>query len=456
MKNLKEKLKKIDYKFLIINLIIIVSYVLILSAFGLHGHDDEFAYTYYSNPAISFIGKIKQILGRSINWNLRIGELLYFTFGAFPLWVSYIMHSIIMITFLNLVVYYALGYDKYKKSNIKNILLIVTFLIFMLVNPIISEVFFWTGGIFNHLFSIVIILLVGIPFRNLMDNYDNLNCFNKKYILYLIFCFLASFNVESTVATLIVGLFVINLVLLIKNKKIDILKLLPLIVLCIGFLMLLLLSKNRVIAQSMNSYNVYTKENMFSLFMANRLLQIIMLVAMTLLYFIVFKLNNINQYKKRLYILLVSFSSFIAMMFSPYYVDRGVLILDVGIVIYVIYILYKIIDKIKNKFVFVPIYILLTIVIIFVTYNYRQLFIDYNEFDKIRDSYIREQIKEGKEFIFYTYDNKYNIKLIYKFSERLINIIDGNSSTTGAIEFKYGYKGNYYTEWDKNNIILRK
>ncbi len=456
MEKLKEKLKKVDYKFLIINLLIIVSYVLILSAFGLHGHDDEFAYTYYSNPTMSFIEKIKQIIGRGIHWNFRIGELLYFAFGAFPLWVSYIMHSIIMITFLNLVVYYALGYDKYKKSNIKNILLVVAFLIFMLVNPIISEVFFWTGGIFNHLFSVVIILLVGIPFRNLMDNYDNLNCFNKKYFLYLIFCFLASFNVESTVATLIVGLFVINLVLLIKNKKIDILKLLPLVVLCIGFFAFLLLSKYRVVAQSMESYSAYSKENMFSLFMANRLLEIIMLIAMTLLYFIVFRLSDANQYKKRLYILLVSFSSFIAMMISPYYVDRGVLILDVCIVIYVIYILYKIIGKIKNKLVFIPIYILLGILVIFITYNYRQLFIDYNEFDKIRDSYIREQIEDGKEFIYYTYDNKYNIKFIYKFNERLTNIIDGNESTKETIEFKYGYKGNYYTEWNKNNIPLRK
>lgn len=117
MKKYLFKLKKIDYKFIVINLIIIISYILILSALGLHGQDDEMAFTYYFNPQMTFQEKIIQIISRGLNWNLRLGEILYFTFGAFPLWISYIFNSITMIAFLHLVVFYVLGTEKYKNKK---------------------------------------------------------------------------------------------------------------------------------------------------------------------------------------------------------------------------------------------------------------------------------------------------------------------------------------------------
>lgn len=443
---MKEKIKKLDYKFIITNLIIIISYILILSVFGLHGHDDEYAYTYYFNPNITFLGKIYQIYDRGVHWNFRVGEILYFIFGSFPLWVSYIFHVIILITFINLIVYYALGYEKYKNKDNVNVLLMITYIVFMIINPIIAEVFFWSGGIFNHLLSATIILLVAVPYRNLIDGKQVFNKFNKKYLLYLLLCMIAGFQVESTVATLIVAMFVVNLISFIKNKKIDLLRFIPLIIVSLSFFIFLLLSKNRIIAQSMQQFSSYSKENLFSLFLDNRILQIFLLIIVLLLYLIIYKFKDLSEFKTRIYIFLVSFSSFVAMLFSPYYVDRGVFMLDVGVSILVVYLLYMLISKIKIKYILVFIFSILFIIIIYITFVYRDLYIDYNNYCKSRNNYITNQLDKGETFAFNIYKTDKNL-IIYKLRERLINVAEGNESTKETINFKYNYNGDYFVNW---------
>ncbi len=450
MKKIKEKLKKLDYKFIIINLIIIISYILILSCVGLHGHDDDVAYTYYTNPTITLLGKIKQICHRCIGWNIRIGELLYFTFGAFPLWVTHIVSSIFMIVFINLVVYYSIGKENYKNSKNTYILLLTTYLLFMVVNPTITDIFFWPGGIFNHLFSAITILIAGIPFRNMIDEKNEFQL-NKKYVIYLIFCFFIGFGVESSVATLIVAIFVYNLVYVIKYKKICLLNILPLISLSLGFMSLLLLSSTRIKVQGLSEFSTYSKHNMLSLFFQNRLLQICLLILFIIIC-ILFKFKN-KKIKQKIYILILTFTSFLAMIISPYYLDRGVFMLDIGISIFCTYIIFLLLNMIKIKKVLSVLSILFILTIIHITYIYRNLFIDYNHFSEIRDNYIKNEIKEKNTFVFYSYDNRYKKKYIYKFNERLINVMDGNSSSQEYMKYKYNFEGDYTVIYGADNIL---
>ena len=120
--------------------------------------------------------------------------------------------------------------------------------------------------------------------------------------------------------------------------------------------------------------------------------------------------------------------------------------LDVGVSILVVYLLYMLISKIKIKYILVFIFSILFIIIIYITFVYRDLYIDYNNYCKSRNNYITNQLDKGETFAFNIYKTDKNL-IIYKLRERLINVAEGNESTKETINFKYNYNGDYFVNW---------
>lgn len=113
MKKIKTFLSKYKY-FILINLIIFISFILIVSSVDLFGIDDIKANTYIYNPDFTFVEIINHIFQRISLWNARIVEILYFIIGALPRFVYFILDSIVLLIFLNLIYFYIYG-TKTKK-----------------------------------------------------------------------------------------------------------------------------------------------------------------------------------------------------------------------------------------------------------------------------------------------------------------------------------------------------
>ena len=120
MKEIKTFLSKYKY-FILINLIIFVSFILIISSVDVFGIDDIKANTYIYNPNFTLVEIINHIWQRIAFWSVRIGEILYFIIGTLPRVVYFILDSFALLIFLNLIYFYIYGTKTKENLITKNI-----------------------------------------------------------------------------------------------------------------------------------------------------------------------------------------------------------------------------------------------------------------------------------------------------------------------------------------------
>lgn len=403
-------------KIILTNLLIFLSYLTLISVIQLAGIDDLEANTYQYIPKLTLIETIKHIVNRAVNWNTRIGEILYFIVGAFPRWVFLILNSFMMVIYINLMYLYMIGTKKEEHKNKYYFIVSCIYLFTLLFTPVFSEVFLWMGGSCNHLWGTIIILLAAYPFRLYIENK---NVFNEKFntkwkfTLYLIYCFVAGTAMENVVPTVIFACFISILINLIENKKIDIKPIITLITMTIGFLFLIFASSTQT---RINLFNkIYAsgipKPNMFSYFYENYKFLIITAIALLTILIILKKIMKQKLSKTliiNISITLISFISFLLMIFSPYFELRTVLIVSIFLIAFIVFCLSELIE---NKMLLnvgsIIIMIFLIICIQYLIFIYK----DFYEFNKYRELSYQNQIKKYNTINYcLSYDNPYNVK----------------------------------------------
>ncbi len=424
------KSKVIDYiknnKYIIIvNIVIFICQLIIISHVGRHGWDDYYASTYYNAPDMAFLEKINQVNDRIERWNIRLGELMYFWIGAFPSLVFWIVNAMIIVVLANLIVYYGVGKEKYNSNKLLIALLnLLTYMSFITIYPGITDSFLWMGSSCNHAFSIMLLLFALIPFRNNTYMYEKKFKFSLKYILYLAFCFICSFGSEGAIISTILAMFIYNVIIFVRKKKINIFYFLPLLIISIGFVIFLKLNPTRVNRFLDLTSTIKAIKDFNSIFWKYRI-PIFALFAITNIIYIVKHRFTRELIEKYIWILIAS-TSIIAILIFAYYSERGVIIFNISINICIIFTIYALMEKIdKPKFIIAI--LSLFIFLIFLVKDYCYSLDDYNYYQGIRRKYVESQL--GNDVIYIPiYDYKVTNKLVYNYDRTVVGRFDDEDS----------------------------
>ena len=423
MKTLKK------YKYLILtNLYIYLSYVFIPTIPKSFGIDDIRANQYIYCPNCSIKDNISNIYHRVIDWNSRIGELIYFIIGCFPKWIYYILNGFQYLLFANLVYIFLYGKNSKKYLFTKKyiIIILLSFLFTITLFPGFSEVFIWMAGTFNHLFNFNVILLCALPFRLLLDDINIFKSNKKRIILYIFISFIAGFTIENVVPCLLMyELSIICYKEYKRNKKINLkrfilenkLSITYMFLTLTGYIILLILAIKRINLFNDTGITVSSKNNVFVTTILN--------YKYLLLTTFIIILTTIKKTKKSIkeliielelptfQIILAIISVAILKYSSAYYTIRATFYLFFSITIFdlsLINILIKNKNQEKRTIIISSILILIFSIITMLYY------VDFNTFNKYRKESVIKQYKENKKVIKCPlYDNKYK----YIFSNHL-------------------------------------
>lgn len=416
-------LKKYKYT-IIISLFIFFTYIIISSVNNIFGIDEIYANTYIYNPNLTIEESIHHIIYRVTNWNMRLGELVYFILGCFPKFVCTISNGVTVLLFFNLIFIFTYGKKSKEYFNTSKYFksLLISFIISLTIFPAFSEVLIWNAGVYNHIFSVNLTLIAALPFRLLLDNYDIFNERKKLKYVYILISFLAGFSVENVTAWMLV----FNSIILIykkfnKNKFIDSMKynliyILNILSTIIGFIIMYIFSKERVDFFGQFSFVADSKNDYF-LRIPYLYRYVILLIIILLLINIIKKKIYIKNLKSTEKILLfqslTSVISLIIILFTPaYFVYRVTTLFYSFQLMLIVYLM----NNLLNNKIIKKTYIFDIIIILFMTVRLVFFYNDFNEFNSLSDKNIREQYSNGQTILDCVYyDNKYN----YFFVERL-------------------------------------
>ena len=439
---------------ILINLFIALCYLIILTVIEQIGIDNILANTYLYNPRLTFFQTIKHIYNRAIFWNLRIGELVYFTVGAFPKYIFYLISSINFIVLNNLIIFYTFG-----KIKVKHYFIFILFssIFLFTLTPAFSEIFLWEAGCFNQFFDTIIILIAGIPFRYLQENKNIFKNKKRKLILYFTFFFIAGFSTENIVPTLIVYMIISTFIYFKKNKKIIKWPIFATIVTSISFLIMITSKSTKIRINSFDGlkWAIITKNKMFENFFKHYIILILLMIIFTIIYIVYCKKKKISISSKLYNILLINFTiSFIALfsqIFGKYFEVRSILIIAISFYNIFIYYLSKFLTFSK-KYIKIILILQLTFLLIY-SISLRYIYLDYNKFNILKEKYINKQkINNNKNIKCPRYDNKYNIiffeyKRLFSFQFLYCDKM--------YLNYKYYNKKNEIKSVDEINIKLR-
>ncbi len=408
---------------LLINLIIFIFQIIIISHVGMLGSDDYIACSYYNFSDMNFAQRMEYVKFRITTWNSRIGEIIYFGLGAFPNVIFFVIDGLFMIALSNLIVYHAVGNKKYSENKpLIAFLILLTYIMCITVYPGIADSFLWMGGICNHLPTILLILIILIPFRNKKYDKEDNKKIDVKFILYLLLCFVTGFGSEAAIATTILSMFIFNIVKIIKTKKISIYYLCPLIMLCLGYLILFFhdISRTELIINLEKSKEAFEKFKTY--FFNGRCILFLILIILSLIYIIKYKFTK--ELLEKYILILISSLSILPLIFFAYYyvIERAINIFNVYINITIIFILYELLKNIKLK-VIIIMCLVIFVYGIFLVIDYIYVFHDYNEYKELRDKYVLDNI--DKDIIYVpAYDHNKNNILVYNYTSSVTDSFD--------------------------------
>lgn len=413
------------YKYtIIISFFVFLSYVMINNTNNVFGIDEIYANINTYMPSLTIGQSVFLIFQRFFCWNMRLGELVYFTLGRFPKFVGTISNGLTVLLFFNLIFIFTYGKKskeyfntpKYYKS------LLICYIVSLTLFPAFSEVFMWNAGVYNHIFGVNLSLIGALPFRLLLDDYNIFSKYKWLGKVYFVISFLSGFSVENVTAWMLVfniSIFLykkINLKDIKSSIKKSSIFFINILLACVGTGIMFLASQIRVVFFDPLPFVNESKR--------------LLLLRVPYLYFfvilLIFILIIINVFKKKLVIkklkpiekilLFQALSSVISllviMVTSAYFVYRVTILFFTFQLAIIVYLINNLLEDKSIKFSCV----IDVIFIIFMSIRLVFFYNDLNDFHNINDKYIRDQYSSGSKVLSCAqYDNKYN----YFFSKRL-------------------------------------
>lgn len=403
------KKKVINILAIIIPILFIgIIFFLLTSNAPLIGIDNYEAVFNTNKENINLFFLISRALTRCLSWNARVGEFIYFFLGPLPHVIHDILNTCFFLYFIWLIFKYAFDYGDIENKNYKNFWWIFFFIpafIFMF-EPILWEDYFWMADSCNHLWGLCILMTTFLPLRKF--NLKSYEIKGIKLLFYCIACFIAG-TVSENIVPFIIGLIVLIIFFKYKReKKIYLWTCLSLVSFILGYLWLMLCSstKTRYDFFKTLDWSLGTKISSFSVFFYDYkfyfIITLILLIIFLIRYFILKKKDKTlvlkKSFKYNIIFYLLSFVSFIVLLFSPYYVTRALLIITFSSLVINVYLINELLND--KKIIYK---ILLSIICIFTYVIYaihiKSIFDDYNKFDYVRDEFIRYQIDNNNSNI---------------------------------------------------------
>ena len=397
-------------KIIIFNLIIMTCYVFITCIPDYFGIDDITANRYIFNKDSSFYESIKSILYHYTHWNSRIGELVYYVIGMFPKWICLTIAAFLFITFLNLIFFFIYGIKtkKFIQSKKYYSSMLLNYCITLLLYPAFSETMMWMSGLYSHLLGIIIILLLALPFRFLLDDYNIFEKRKKLKYIYFVCCILAGYTVENLIPWILMYELMIIIYLFIKKKKKYNWCIYSILIIFFSSISFFMLPSTRyrisyfeeIVNKPINKKNLIKR--------ITQLYSPILLIVLILLGKYISKKDKFEKNFKIIIIqFILSLTCIIVMFFNRYFAIRST-ILPYFFLLTIITYLYNCYNISNKKLIFRNIF--LSIISISATLFLMYFYIDFNKFNKYRKDYILNQNYENK---IYCPLYKYRVKYIF-------------------------------------------
>ncbi|ANA79729.1 hypothetical protein C7121_08870 [Paenibacillus glucanolyticus] len=312
------------------------------------GEDFALSPSFYSKENFSFLNSIHWIVDRvyiqSTTWNARIGEQLAIVFLTFNKDIFNICNSILTMIYGYLIFLYAFNRKLILKNKQDTFSILVIFVLVVLFMPALGEIFFWETGSANYLWSLVILLLFGYPFRRMLAQNENVftNC-PKLLILYYIISFLSGMTNENTIVAFVGFIFIVFLVKKLKKQKIYLWMYISSALYLLGIIYLLISPSTRIRSEyykkaygiteiNFSTYFIRFQKTIIS-FVDTNFNILIFFSLLLVLYFIWSKVKSLkgqNISHKNIYLLLLivllSFASVIVLVMVPYVEKRAFLL----------------------------------------------------------------------------------------------------------------------------------
>lgn len=164
-----------------------------------------------------------------ITWNARLGEQLSIFELSLPRWISLLIYSLSFVFFSATVGMLSSKNDGSKWKIVSAYVAGLTFLLWPGM-----EVFFWKTANSGYLQTMILTMLVAIPYAG-EYNIEHMKKRRLKYSAYLIICLLAGLSFENVPFALAISL----LSLCLWQKRKSLLNYIPIIVLLLGWILLI-------------------------------------------------------------------------------------------------------------------------------------------------------------------------------------------------------------------------
>lgn len=452
---------------LILNILLMIGITIFFLTINLNiqlmGEDFALIAYYPSNPPTSIIQLIKQIIERIINqatqWNIRLGEQLSIVFGSINIIIFQVSNSLISICYLLLMIIYILA-EKIKLNKRFSITLILSFILTITFQPALGEIFFWRTGSTNYLWSMVILLLFGLPIRFLINNNDILK--NKFLIAtHTILGIFAGLTNENTGIVFIALYIEVICYYIIVKKKIPVWIFTSFIALCTGFIILFIAPSTAIRIQTykdifgiqevtLKDY-IYRLINVIKRFFIDNQALIVLLISSCIIYFICKKENLYHIFKEGKLLLSSSIQNIImlltaslsvgALIGAPYVETRAFFIANFFMIVCIITFCLEILDSHQNKFIYLLIFVLGMIFYMAIV-QMKEIYSSYKEYN----NFIRQR-EEKIELAKNEGNSRVDIEIYEKENNRILNTREEYIiSNKNYVENYYNIKINYISQ----------
>lgn len=343
------KKKNIIYFTVIITIVFIA--VFLLNHYTVFTSDDfSFLYDYKGvlyTEGISKITSLSQVIESMKNLYLNVNgrivpHLLLQVILIFPKFVFNVLNSFIFVLLGILI--YKISIKEKIKDNFKPFILIMIYTFIFILTPSFGMTVLWCSGAFNYMWTVCFILLYFVYF-NKVSNKKEIRIVD--YILLFLLSFICSNSVESfSVSVLIFNLYQV-IYLSIKNKKVLLWTIIPLIASLIGvFILFTAASGNRAVGTDFINMK-YILDRTISLIelLSKNIVYLIVLVFCLIIYILYEnKKNGKNDFNILIYYLTGVFS--LAPLYAVSYIEpRMFMFIYMLLIIGIIYVINNLIEK---------------------------------------------------------------------------------------------------------------
>jgi len=351
--------------------------------------------------------------GRTLYWNTRLGEFLFYLVAPLPHIVYDIVNTLFFALFFFLVFKYSLDYNSSSKDTMGRAiyLLPLLFFLFLVCEPNLWDDFFWMAGSCNHLWGLCILLLSFLPLRKFF-----LKSYQLSKIKLLLLCpllFVAGLVSENIVFVFVLMTFLIIIYKYIKERKIYSWTIISLVFYLLGYAYLLFnpSTLGRYSYFSDQTWGLTTKKNMLSIFINNYNYYLLIILFLITLYLVQsYYINNKKLVVKKSFLYnvifyVLSYASLIPLLFCPYFFCRAILIISFSSLVLITYLIKELSEHCISS-IKIIVFSLAIIGVCCYSYSIQKLYNDYNQYSKQKDEFINIQISQNSSNIMVPLYNK--------------------------------------------------